>query len=126
MSITKTLLAGVAGTVLVGSGAMAGEPLKLNETQMDNVTAGFVFSSAFASDVLAFTTVGSASRTANVFTRADESLQVRPTPPIFSIVESGEARADLTAACTGGCGLTSFGTFATVNNIGFPAQAAVN
>ena len=116
MSITKTLLAGVAGTVLVGSGALASEPVQLTETQMDDVTAGFIFSRAIAGDVTAFSTLGNATRTANVFTRADESLTVRPTEPIFSILESGNARADLEAACTGICGVASLGTFAGVTN----------
>lgn len=39
MSIKKTLLAGVAGTLLAG-GAMAAEPVKLTDSQMDDVAAG--------------------------------------------------------------------------------------
>lgn len=41
MSITKTLLAGVAGTVLASGMAAAGEPVKLSTAEMDQVTAGF-------------------------------------------------------------------------------------
>jgi hypothetical protein len=40
MSITKTLLAGVAGAVLMGGVAAASEPVKLTPTQLDDVTAG--------------------------------------------------------------------------------------
>jgi hypothetical protein len=47
MSITKTLLAGVAGTVLASGMAVAGEPMKLSTTEMDQVTAGFFSASAF-------------------------------------------------------------------------------
>ena len=47
MSLKKTLLAGAAGAVLAGSAAMASEPVKLTDNQMDDVTAGFLF--AFAS-----------------------------------------------------------------------------
>jgi|GEM_PF-1516471 len=39
MSITKTLLAGVAGTLLAGT-AMAAEPMQLSDAQMDQVAAG--------------------------------------------------------------------------------------
>lgn len=39
MSIKKTLLAGVAGTLLAG-GAMAAEPMTLSDSQMDDVAAG--------------------------------------------------------------------------------------
>jgi hypothetical protein len=42
MSITKTLLAGAAVTMLAGT-AMAAEPTKLTDAQMDNVAAGFTF-----------------------------------------------------------------------------------
>ena len=38
----KMIIAGVAGTFLAGSAAMAGEPLALTEDQMDSVTAGFL------------------------------------------------------------------------------------
>jgi hypothetical protein len=41
MSITKTLLAGVAGTVLASGMADAGEPVKLSTAELDQVTAGF-------------------------------------------------------------------------------------
>ena len=115
MSITKTLLAGVAGTVLVGSGALASEPLKLTETQMDDVTAGIVFSTAFAGDVIGFG-FGTVSRTANVFTSATESVVVRPTPPILAVQEDGTATASLLASFTGIGGVTTLGTFATVTN----------
>ena len=46
MSITKTLLAGVAGTVLASGMAAAGEPVKLSTAELDQVTAGFFFSEA--------------------------------------------------------------------------------
>jgi hypothetical protein len=39
MSITKTLLASVAGTLLAGA-AMAAEPTTLTDAQMDDVAAG--------------------------------------------------------------------------------------
>lgn len=39
MSMNKMLLAGVAGTLLAGS-AMAAEPMKLTDSQMDDVSAG--------------------------------------------------------------------------------------
>lgn len=39
MSIKKTLLAGVAGTLFTG-GAMAAEPVHLTDQQMDDVSAG--------------------------------------------------------------------------------------
>lgn len=47
MSITKTLLAGAAGTVLASGMAAAGEPMKLSTTEMDQVTAGRYSSEAF-------------------------------------------------------------------------------
>ena len=54
MSITKTLLAGVAGTVLLSAGAMAAEPLKLTDAQLDDVTAGSGQSDSFFADTIGF------------------------------------------------------------------------
>lgn len=120
MSITKTLLAGVAGTVLVGSGALASEPLKLTETQMDDVTAGFVFSQAFISDIIGFTLLGTVKTTGVVNTESVEEVVVRPTPPIFSLLERGTAFASLESSFTGNGGVSSpFGTGSFVTN--FPA-----
>lgn len=39
--MNKMILAGVAGAFLAGSAAMASEPVKLTNGQMDDVTAGF-------------------------------------------------------------------------------------
>jgi len=41
MSITKTLLAGAAGTVLASGMAAASEPMKLSHSELDQVSAGF-------------------------------------------------------------------------------------
>lgn len=45
--LNKTLIAGATGAFLLGSAAMAEEPVQLTDNQMDDVTAGFLF--AFAS-----------------------------------------------------------------------------
>lgn len=47
MSIKTTLLAGAAVTMLAGT-AMAAEPTKLTDAQMDNVAAGFTFTGGLA------------------------------------------------------------------------------
>lgn len=39
--MNKMIIAGVAGAFLAGSAAMASEPVKLTDGQMDDVTAGF-------------------------------------------------------------------------------------
>ena len=118
MSITKTLLAGVAGTVLVGSGALASEPLKLSETQMDNVTAGFVLSRAGISDIIGFTLLGTVRTSGIVRTEAIEEIVVRQTPPIFSLLERGTAFASLEASFDGVGGVVSpFGVFAFTTNL---------
>lgn len=53
MSISKTLLAGVAGTLLLGGVAAANEPVELTTTELDGVTAG-----AFNIGALTFTSFG--------------------------------------------------------------------
>ena len=50
MSITKTLLAGAAGTVLASGMAAASEPMKLSQSELDQVTAGFFFSQVAIGD----------------------------------------------------------------------------
>jgi len=47
MSITKTVLAGVAGTLLAGT-ALAAEPMQLTDAQMDEVAAGITLVGAIA------------------------------------------------------------------------------
>ena len=42
----KLLIAGVAGTLLAGSAAMAGEPITLSDEQLDTATAGWAFRAA--------------------------------------------------------------------------------
>jgi hypothetical protein len=117
MSITKTLLAGVAGTVLVGSGALASEPVQLSDTQMDNVTAGFVISQSFISDIIGFTLLGTVQTSGLVTTEAVEEIIVNPTPPIFSLREEGSAFASLQASFTGAGGVSSpFGVGAFTTN----------
>ena len=53
MSFNKTLLTGVAAAALLGSTAMADEPVALTDTQMDDVTAGFLFAFAGTGGFLA-------------------------------------------------------------------------
>jgi hypothetical protein len=116
MSITKTLLAGVAGTVLVGSGAFAGEPVQLSDTQMDDVTAG-VFAYAEFSDVIGFTLLGRVRSEGSFFTEATEEVEVGGSPFAFSLVERANARASVRASFTGGGGVaTPFGVYAEVGN----------
>lgn len=43
MSITKTLVAGAAGVFLASSVAAAGEPMKLSNAELDQVSAGGLF-----------------------------------------------------------------------------------
>ena len=47
MSITKTLLAGVAGTLFAGA-AMAAEPVQLTDAQLDDVAAGITLVGAIS------------------------------------------------------------------------------
>lgn len=51
MSIRKTLLAGVAGT-LVASGAMAAEPSALTDAEMDRVSAGATLLGGLGASIL--------------------------------------------------------------------------
>ena len=117
MSITKTLLAGVAGTVLVGSGAMASEPLKLTDSQMDNVSAG-VLSQATAPFVILNSFFGTAVATTSVATLAEDSIIVRPCGLQVAIREFGTASSTLAGACDGGCGIATLGgSSALVTNL---------
>ena len=119
MSITKTLLAGVAGTVLVGSGAMASEPLKLTDSQMDNVSAGVVFSRADAPFVILNSVFGEATATTTVRTTADESIIVRPTGLQVAIRETGSAFSTLNGSFGGGGGIATLnGSLVLVTNGG--------
>ena len=47
MLLKKTLIAGLTGALFASTAAMASEPTKLTDAQMDDVSAGFLF--AFAS-----------------------------------------------------------------------------
>jgi len=119
MSITKTLLAGVAGTVLVGSGAMASEPLKLTDSQMDNVSAGLVISQAAAPFVVLNSFLGTASATTSVATFADESIIVRPTGLQVAIKEFGTASSTLAGSFNGGGGIATLGGSVALVTNGF-------
>jgi hypothetical protein len=91
MSITKTLLAGVAGTVLVGTGAMAAEPLKLTDNQMDDVTAGLSAIGIFG-DVL-FSGLGSFYGEGSADVAAKETVEIKNTPPFFVLSQTASAKA---------------------------------
>jgi len=117
MSITKTLLAGVAGTVLVGSGAMASEPLKLTDSQMDDVSAGFVISQAIAPFVVLNSFLGTAGATTSVATFAEDSIIVRPCGLQVAIKEFGTASSNMAGFFDGGGGIATLdGSSALVTN----------
>lgn len=93
MSITKTLLAGVAGTVLVGSGAMAAEPVKLSETQMDDVTAG-VFAGLATFGDFAFDGGGFTAFRGGADLDLKEEVEIRRgSGPLFELKQTGTASA---------------------------------
>lgn len=75
--MNKIILAGVAGAFLAGSAAMASEPVKLTNGQMDDVTAGFRILAGFnllGSANTATTGVGGGTPTQNQATGV-ESLE---------------------------------------------------
>lgn len=121
MSITKTLLAGVAGTVLVGSAAMAAEPLKLTDNQMDDVTAGVLASGLFG-DVI-FTGLGSFSSSGKTDVSATETIKVNNTPPIFALTQKSSAFSTLSGSFEG---LGTLGLIGAQTPFGFLSTFAVS
>ena len=96
MSITKTLLSGVAGTVLLSAGAMAAEPLKLTDAQLDDVTAGLGAFAAFSDTVpLGF---GVFAFDGTAFAEVKDSADIPPSPPAGLLFkEEATAFASLSA-----------------------------
>jgi hypothetical protein len=120
MSLSKTLLTGAAAAALLGSAAMADEPVTLTDTQMDDVTAGFLF--AFAG------TGGYLADFAGVYASADtsETSSVKQSESSkFSVGTggasgSGAASAEAKASIKGN--FKTFlggGTFATGGTLAF-------
>ena len=96
MSITKTLLAGVAGTVLLSAGAMASEPVKLSDAQLDDVTAGLQAFAGFSDTIpLGF---GAFAFEASAFAETKDTADL-PTSPVggFDFKQEATAFAGLSA-----------------------------
>lgn len=99
MSITKILLAGVAGTVLASGAAAAGEPMKLSATELDQVTAGLFdsFARGYASDVQGLT--GSSNQ--EVFANGRETNLING-PTRFRASVAANSGGTSTGEVTGG------------------------
>lgn len=126
---TKTLMAaGVAGAFLAGSAAMAAEPVKLTDGQMDDVTAGFRLLLALG------TTGGGGTETlglgAGTFdagdaadTNADESVNIGTGGDVsISTTETASATSGTSGAfaSTVGGGTISFGTLSLAGRFNNP------
>jgi hypothetical protein len=124
MSFNKTLLTGVAAAALLGSTAMADEPVALTDTQMDDVTAGFLF--AFAGTGGFLTEFAGLTADADV---KEESSVTQSEAESFSIGTggaSGSASASATAKASikgnfkttfGGGSMFTGGTLAFSGNL---------
>jgi len=99
MSITKTLLAGVAGTVLAGGMAAASEPMKLSQSELDQVTAGIFLAQIqkFDSDLFGLSGVLSSSLKAG----GVETVNI-VSPTNFDIKISANASGTATGIVQGG------------------------
>ena len=103
MSITKTLLAGAAGTVLASGAAVAGEPMKLSMAEMDQVTAGFFQTGTFAFPSSLSGISGSDS--ASVFARGKDTTTINSLTNFSGHVS---ANSGGTATGTGTAGIAIF------------------
>jgi TRAP-type uncharacterized transport system substrate-binding protein len=99
MTVKNMLLgAAAAATLVIGSSAMAAEPVQLSDTQMDDVTAGFLF--AFAG------TGGFGTQFLGVVADADVSESS----------EVSQSESDSLTIGTGGTGSGSYSATATAKS----------
>lgn len=120
MSIKKTLLAGVAGTLLAG-GAMAAEPVKLTDSQMDDVSAGLSLTLALGLTT-GFTAANSTLFEVNELstTATDEQVGFDGTVLSSSITTQAAAGTAWSQTSLTGGGLFVMGPALTINgNVSF-------
>jgi hypothetical protein len=99
MSITKTLLAGAAGTVLASGMAAASEPMKLSHSELDQVSAGFFNSFVVKADSDLFGLAGFLN--VSLKTGGVETVNIT-SPTNFDIKISANASGTATGAVSGG------------------------
>ena len=126
MTVKNMLLgAAAAATLVIGSSAMAAEPVQLSDTQMDDVTAGFLFAFAgtggFGTSFLGLVANADVSETSEVSQSESDSLTIGTGG-----TGSGSYSANATAKASvkgnfktflGGGQMVSFGTLAFSGNL---------
>jgi hypothetical protein len=121
MSMNKTLLAGAAAAALFGGSAMADEPVTLTDTQMDDVTAGFLFAFAgtggFGFQIGSVTNLGTADVEEKSSTPQSETSSLSSTPT--SAMGMATADAEATAYIKGSFGNVTLATMATAGTLAF-------
>ena len=121
MTIKNAILAGVAGTLLAG-GAMAGEPVKLTDAQLDGVAAGVDIVAGIAF-VGPFTSIGAQSLTFTEVSQTATSQSSTLTPTSLTATANTQAAAGLSAQVLtsnpAGAAFQSGGSFAASGTISF-------
>ena len=121
MSMKNSLLAGAAAAMLLGGAAMADEPVTLTDSQMDDVTAGFLFAFAgtggFLFEIGSATNLGTAVVSESSSTEQSESSSLTSTPTSASGAASANATAK--ASIKGTFGGLTLGTMATGGTLAF-------
>ena len=121
MSMNKTLLAGAAAAALVGGTAMADEPVTLTDTQMDDVTAGFLF--AFAGTGGFLFEIGSATNLGTADVREESSTTQSEASSLSFNTGGGSgsssATAEANAKITGTFGNLTLGGMQTAGTLAF-------
>jgi len=122
MSLKQTLLAGAAGVVLAGGTAMADEPMKLTDTQMDDVTAGFTFAfgstGGFASFFFSADDDGRADLDESSTTSTTDSASVVAGSD-GSVAASGSSTTDANAQISGNFRNTTLGEMSSFGTLAF-------
>ncbi len=110
MLLKKTLIAGVAGAIFASTAAMASEPTKLTDAQMDNVSAGFLF--AFGSTGGFLAEFGSATDSG---TATFEEISTTFQSSTSSLSAAADGSASAADSATAESFSSIFGTFGNVS-----------
>lgn len=102
MSIKNTLLAGVAGTLLAGT-AMAAEPMKLTNAQLDDVAAGFTITAGLAL-IGPFNAIGQNQLQFTELSQVATVEQINLTTTSLAQVQQTQSAAGLTVTTMAGNG----------------------
>jgi hypothetical protein len=121
MSIKKTLLAGAAVTMIAGT-AMAAEPTKLTDAQMDDVSAGFLTLTGGLALVGPFDSVGFNNMQFTDLSQVATVEQVAITPTSVQQIQQTQSAAGLTSLVqsSGGALFLSGGTIAVGLSLNIP------